>query len=67
MSPTPPTSISNQIDFGDIAGVNGCNSKGLCQELYTDVAPPTLVGAWSMLYTSDSPSIYSLVSGVFFF
>ena len=42
-------------DLGEIAGVNGQNSEGMCQggkpgtgKLYTDVAPPTPVGAWSM-------------------
>ena len=42
-------------DLGEIAGVNGQNSEGMCQggkpgtgKLHTDVAPPTPVGAWSM-------------------
>ena len=42
-------------DLGEIAGVNGQNSKEMCQgdkpgtgKLYTDVALPTPVGAWSM-------------------
>ena len=42
-------------DLGEIAVVNGQNSEGMCQggkpgtgKLYTYVAPPTPVGAWSM-------------------
>ena len=42
-------------NLGEIAGVNGQNSEGMCQggkpgtgKLNTDVAPPTPVGAWSM-------------------
>ena len=42
-------------DLGEIAGINGQNSEGMCQggkpgtgKLYTDVAPPTPVGAWSI-------------------
>ena len=42
-------------DLGEIAVVNGQNSEGMGQggkpgtgKLYTDVAPPTPVGAWSM-------------------
>ena len=49
-SPQSPTG-----DLGDIAWFKVRNCKGLCQggkpgtgKLYTDVALPTLVGAWSM-------------------
>ena len=43
-------------DLGEIAGVNGQNSKGMCQGgkpgtgklMYFYVAPPTPVGGWSM-------------------
>ena len=45
-------------DLGEIAGVNGQNSEGMCQGgkpgtvssilMYVNVAPPTPVGAWSL-------------------
>ena len=45
-------------DLGEIVGVNGQNSEGMCQGckpgtgklllMYVYVAPPTSVGAWSM-------------------
>ena len=43
-------------DLGEIAGVNGQNSEGMCEGgkpgtgklMYVYVAPPTPVGAWSM-------------------
>ena len=50
-----PHPHSPTVDLGEIAGVNGQNSGGMCQggkpgtsKLYIYAAAPTLVGAWSM-------------------
>ena len=58
-------------DLGDIAGVKMWNGKGVCQGgkpgtgkliMYVCMAPPTLVGAWSMaLVLRQRIECYSLV------